>query len=202
MKLKFDHVFQFKVTLRATKPPIWRRIQVPCDYSFWDLHVAIQDSMGWLDCHLHQFDVPFPLTGENVRIGIPLEEEWPDQEPMAAGWEIPIAAFFTLLNRKAKYEYDFGDSWEHNLLLEKVFPRPKGADYPACTGGKRACPPEDCGGTWGYQEFLEAISDPAHEEHQRMLNWVGGSFHPERFAAKAVAFDDPHERWERAFKKR
>ena len=202
MNLKSDHVMQFKVTLTGIRPPIWRRILVPCDYSFWDLHVAIQDAMGWMDCHLHQFEVTIPLTTETVLVGIPLEEDMLDGDSVAPGWNLPIAALFTLFNRKASYEYDFGDSWRHAVVLEKIRPREKNEVCPVCIGGKRACPPEDCGGVWGYQNLLAAIADPTDEDHEEMMQWVGGSFDPEHFTKDAVVFTDPSKRWDMAFRHR
>lgn len=199
MSKKLDHLLQFKITLLEVKPPVWRRILVPCTYSFWDLHVAIQDSMGWLDCHLHQFTVDLPLTGEKVCIGIPSEDLFPGEEPTLPGWRIPIAALFTLQSRTAKYEYDFGDGWVHKVQMEKVLPLQKGTAFPDCVAGKRACPPEDCGGPRGYSNLLETIGDPSHEDHAEMLEWLGGSFDPEAFDPKLVQFDDPSERFEYAF---
>lgn len=96
-------------------------------------------------------------------------------------------------NPSAYYVYDFGDSWEHEIRLEKILPREK-RKYPACIAGKRACPPEDCGGIWGYEEFLEIIKDPEHEEYEDMLDWVGGEFDPEHFDIEDVQFDDPVQR--------
>ena len=199
MRLKFDHAMQFKVTLMGIKPPIWRRLQIPCTNSFWDLHVAIQDSMGWLDCHLHQFTMPDPLTLDSVTFGIPDDYGIAGDPVVIPGWEVPIAAFFTLLNRKARYDYDFGDSWKHSVVLEKIFPLEKGREFPVCVGGRRACPPEDCGGVWGYQRLLEVLLDPNHEEYSETSQWVGGSFDADNFDRHSVVFDDPNERWERAF---
>ena len=102
-------------------------------------------------------------------------------------------------NRIANYTYDFGDNWEHKIPLEKILPRDKNIEYPACIAGKRACPPEDCGGIWGYEEFLEAINNPDHEEHEEMLEWVGGEFDPEHFDVSEVSFDDPDKRRKFAF---
>lgn len=200
MRLKFDHVMQYRVSLEGIKPPIWRRIQVPCTYSFWDLHVAIQDSMGWLDCHLHQFTLPDPLTLDSVTFGIPDEDYCAGMPVVIPGWEVPIAAFFTLLNRKARYLYDFGDSWRHSVVLEKVFPLEKGPKLPVCVGGRRACPPEDCGGVRGYQKFLEILSDPDHEEHPETSQWIGRPFDADTFDRSAVVFDDPDKRWDYAFR--
>ena len=87
---------------------------------------------------------------------------------------------------KFVYEYDFGDSWEHVILVEKILQLETGVNYPICLGGKRACPPEDCGGIWGYGDLLEAIQDPTHPEHKDMLEWLGGSFNPEGFDVDIV----------------
>jgi len=112
MKKNFKNIYQFKITLKGIKPPIWRRIQVPETYTFWDLHVAIQDSMGWSDYHLHQFEILDPSIGKKVLIGIPDDEnDWliktlPD-------WKQKISRYFSMENSKANYEYDFGDGWEH-----------------------------------------------------------------------------------------
>jgi hypothetical protein len=198
MKDQFSKIYQFSVVLREVDPPVWRRIQVPGSYTFWDLHVAIQDAMGWRDYHLHEFEILNPATGDRDRIGIPSDEFSPDLEWLA-GWEIPISAYFSPENPEALYTYDFGDGWEHSVTLEAILPREPGLDYPRCLAGERACPPEDCGGVYGYAEFLEAIQDPEHEEHQSMLEWVGDAFDPEYFRPEAVQFDDPDERWRIAF---
>jgi hypothetical protein len=197
MNLDFNKVYQFKISLKEIRPEIWRRIQVPQNYTFWDLHVAIQDVMGWLDYHLHVFRIPEPSSNEMHEIGIPEYEL--DSLP---GWELAISDYFSKGNNSVEYEYDFGDSWQHEIVLEQILPRDSGSKYPKCIAGERACPPEDCGGVWGYQEFLEAIMDLNHEEHERMLEWVGGPFDPQSFDPKQVTFDDPDERWQRRFTKK
>jgi hypothetical protein len=197
MKKKYDQVYQLKITLKGTKPPIWRRIQVPESYTFWDLHVAIQDAMGWDDYHLHEFIFTLPITKIEAHIGIPMEDDL--DETMLPGWEINISNFFSLENPKGDYCYDFGDGWQHDIILEKILPREGGVIYPRCVDGKRACPPEDCGGIGGYVEFLEVIGDPANERHEDMLDWVGGSFDPEDFNPSEVKFDDPAKRFKIAF---
>ncbi len=189
----------FKVSLLEIKPKIWREIEVPANYSFWDLHVAIQDAMGWLDYHLHLFRICNPETGENEEIGIPDEEGFFDDFPMLPGWEIAIADYFTDPGEKAVYEYDFGDGWEHEILLKGIAVKEKGAKYARCLAGKRACPPEDCGGTLGYERLLRIIKNPKHEEHERMMEWLGGEYDPARFDADSVEFDNPKKRWETAF---
>lgn len=198
MKRKFDQVYQFKITLKGTRSPVWRRIQVPETYTLWDLHVAIQDAMEWDDYHLHLFEMIDPSTAMKVEVGTPEEVygEWGETLP---GWKEKIVDWFTMENRKADYIYDFGDNWEHKIELEKILPRGKSVKYPICVKGRRACPPEDCGGVWGYEEFLEAIKDPKHGEHEEMLMWIGGKFDPEHFNPEEVHFDDPDKRLKIAF---
>jgi len=197
-KKKYSQVYQFKITLDGIKPPIWRRIQVPETYTFWGLHVAIQDAMGWDDYHLHEFEMVNPSTDLKANIGIPVQDEVFDREVLPGGKQ-KIADFFSMENRTASYVYDFGDSWEHKIQLEKILLREKGVEYPKCIKGKRACPPEDCGGVWGYAELLEIIRDPKHEEYEEMLEWVGGEFDPEHFDVEEVSFDDPDRRRKFAF---
>jgi hypothetical protein len=199
MKKKYDQVYQFKITLKGTKPPIWRRILVPETYTFWDLHVAIQDAMGWDDYHLHEFTLLSPKTGRKVKIGIPSDEDADFGWKVLADWNQKIAHYFSSENSKADYVYDFGDGWEHSIKLEKILPRETGVAYPRCIDGRGACPPEDCGGIGGYAEFLEAIGDPANELHEDMLDWVGGSFDPDDFDPNDVEFEDPDTRFKLAF---
>ena len=192
MKKKTSKIFQFKIALKNIKPLIWRRIQVEGSYTFWDLHVAIQDSMGWTDTHLHHFEIVNPTTRIKDEIGIPDEDEISGR--ILAGWEEQIDNYFTEDNDIADYIYDYGDDWEHVVKLEKILERTAGVSYPICTDGERACPPEDCGGSWGYEDFLEAIMDPSHERHEELLEWVGGDFDPEHFDIKDIHFDNPKKR--------
>jgi len=195
---KFKHVYQFKITLKHIRPPIWRRIQVPEIYSFWDLHIAIVDCMPWADYHLHSFTIRHPTLMLTEEIGIP-DDDFEDEFKIVPGWKLDIAPYFTFKNSTAKYLYDYGDSWEHTIKLEKIFPREKGVAYPRCIGGRRACPPEDCGGTGGYGDLLETLSNPQSKQYKEMLEWVGGSFDPEAFSPEQVRFDDPDRRWQYAF---
>ena len=194
MKKKFNQVYQFKILLKDIRPPVWRRIQVPETCTFWDLHVAIQDAMGWTDRHLHEFELKIDPTGEmDVRIGIPDDDVIADHVVLA-GWKLVISKIFSREHNKAEYTDDFGDEWTHEILLEQILPREKGVVYPLCIDGRRACPPEDCGGPPGYEDFLEIIMDPRNEQYHEMLDRVGGDFEPERFNAKDVFFDNPKER--------
>lgn len=199
MKKRFERVYQLKITLKGSEPQIWRRIQVPETYTFWDLHVAIQDAIGWEDSHLHEFEMPHPSTGEKVRIGIPDEEAGFFRQETIPEQKQKISNWFSMENRVAGYTYDFGDNWEHKIQQEKILPIDKKIEYPVCIAGKRACPPEDCGGIWGYEGLLEAIKDPNHKKHETMLEWIGDEFDPEHFDVKEVSFGDPDERRKFAF---
>jgi hypothetical protein len=192
MKKKYSRVYQFRITLEDIKPPVWRRIQVPETYTFWDLHVAIQDVMGWSDYHLHQFKVIDPVTKTRVDIGIPDEQD--SYYEILPGWKQKIPDYFTEENKKAGYTYDFGDNWNHTVLLEKILRPEKSVACPICIDGQRACPPEDCGGVGGYEEFLEIIMDPGDERYKEMLAWAG-DFEPEYFDKNGVVFDDPAKRF-------
>jgi hypothetical protein len=192
-------VYRFKVTLKDIQPPIWRRIEVPAEYSFWDLHVAIQDSMGWYDCHLHEFKITNPINRATDKIGIPDDDYLDEEDIPLAGWETPIAMYFKKPGDKADYNYDFGDYWEHQVVLEDIVPRTPGTKYPLCLAGERACPPEDCGGVGGYEHLLHVLRTPRHKEHNSMLEWLGRNFDPEDFSPEKVHFDNPKERWKMAF---
>jgi hypothetical protein len=187
------NVYEFKITLKKIKPTIWRRIQVPENYSFWDLHVAIQDAMGWADCHLHQFEVLDPQICEKVFVGVPHEDDFGIDE-IIPGNKTKISKYFLFPKNKALYEYDFGDGWEHEIVLEKILPAESGIKYPRCISGKRTCPPEDCGGPWGYEELLETIKNPDDPEYIERMEWLGGDFNPEKFDPKNVYFEDPKKR--------
>jgi len=163
-------IYQIKVTLRNSKPPIWRRLLVSGNVTLYDLHKIIQIAMGWTNSHLHQFII----DGEYY--SIPNEEDW---EPVIDEREYRLGALVPSTGSKFLYEYDFGDGWQHVILVEKILPPAPGAQYPYCVTGKRACPPEDVGGIWGFEEFLEAIQDPKHEEHEAYLEWCGEPYDPE-----------------------
>ena len=191
MTKKQAQIYQFKITLRDIQPAIWRRIQVPDSYTFWDLHVAIQDSMGWTDTHLHNFTVIDPKVMTKVQIGMP-DPGYDDGT--LPGWDQKISSYFYSSDHKADYVYDFGDNWLHEVRLEKVRGKSPDKQYPICVAGERACPPEDVGSVPGYEEFLKAISYPNHKYHREMLEWIGRPFDPEHFKPEEVIFDDPKQR--------
>jgi hypothetical protein len=173
-------IYQLKVTLLGIKPPIWRRFHVPGDMNLGKLHQVIQEVMGWEESHMHQFKVGKIYYGTT----------YPDDfDGMLETRDERKARLNELASRpKAKfiYEYDFGDSWEHEIVVEKILPPGPGVKYPVCVEGARACPPEDCGGTWGYESLLEALQDPNHPEHEDMREWIGEEFDSERFDVEAV----------------
>ena len=164
-------VHQLKITIKHISPPIWRRILVP-DCSLDDLHDVIQLAMGWENRHLFSFTIGGKRYSEPDRAG---------EMGMADVSRAQLSRLITPAKTRFRYTYDFGDNWEHEILVEKVVPRVEGSPYPITLEGKRACPPEDVGGPWGYQEYIEAIRDPNHERHKDLLEW-GGEFDPEAFA--------------------
>jgi len=196
--MKQELVFQFKIVLNHTIPSVWRRIVVPSDYTFWALHVAIQDAMGWQDCHLHEFKITDPRINSQLSIGIP-DKDIVDDPQFLAGWEIAIAELLSLANPEAFYIYDFGDWWEHTVTFEKLLNSQPSIVYPVCVAGERACPPENSGGPHGYKQFVEAMEDPSHESHEQYREWFIGEFDADKFDPDAVEFDDPLARWNLAF---
>jgi hypothetical protein len=174
-----ERLYQFRITLLNTQPPIWRRIQIK-DCTLDKLHEHIQTAMGWSNSHLHHFKVGEQLFGDPML----MEESFAEMN-----YEDSTSTKISdILPKNGKpfrfdYEYDFGDSWEHEVLFEGCVRTEQGKRYPLCLEGVRACPPEDVGGTWGYQGFLDAITDPHHEEHEEYLRWVGGQFDPDAFDA-------------------
>jgi len=194
LKAAKTHVMQFKVSLKEISPEIWRRIQVPATFTFWDLHVAIQDAMGWQDYHLHQFTLKCPGTETERLFGNPGDENFDGGPKVVPSWENPIADHFNLESPEADYWYDFGDDWNHALILEEILPKDSGKTYPACLDGARACPPEDCGGVGSYEEMLEAIKLPHSEEAREYVRWLGYLYEPEAFDPSKVRFTSSKRR--------
>lgn len=170
-------LFQFKVTLLGSKPPIWRRIQVK-DCTLGKLHEHIQTVMGWANSHLHQFDIKGDRYGDPELLDDGFNDfDCEDSTKIMLSDILPrTGEHFAFM-----YEYDFGDGWEHEVLFESSPPVDPKAKYPQCLEGERACPPEDCGGVWGYADFLEAIGNKKHPEHKDMMEWIGGRFDPAAF---------------------
>ncbi len=171
---KPEEIHQLKVTLKHFRPPIWRRILVTGDTTLDGLHQILQAAMGWTDSHLHQFKV------RGKFYGVP-NDDYLDWLEMLDEEKFNLNEIVKGERGKFVYKYDFGDSWEHDVVVEKILPPEPGMHYPICIKGRRACPPEDVGGVWGYAEFLDALRDPEHPEHEGYWEWVGGEFDPEYF---------------------
>jgi len=171
-------IYQLKVGLRGAKPPIWRRLEVPADTGLADLHGIIQVAFDWENSHLHVFETEFGAFGIADR-----ELGHRAEAPVTLEQVAPAAG------DRLEYTYDFGDDWTHEIVVEKVLDRQTVA-YPRCTGGRRAAPPEDCGGIWGYAELIEVLADPNHPEHVDRLEWLGlqsaADFQPDRFNATEI----------------
>jgi Plasmid pRiA4b ORF-3-like protein len=165
-------IYQLKITLKGARPPIWRRVHIPSDITLAKLHKIIQLAMGWYNCHLHEFEVQGQTYGQ------PMPEYDFD---VLNEQRIRLNQFVTREKVKFAYLYDMGDSWDHEILVEKILSPDPETRYPVCIKGKRACPPEDCGGVWGYADLLAILRDPNHSEHEEMLEWVGGQFDSEAF---------------------
>jgi hypothetical protein len=196
-------VHELKITLHDSKPPIWRRIAVPSNMRLSDLHQVIQVVMGWGNYHLHEFVVgnrqPKPKREELAslnwqeryeRLIICRDRCWSDPRMEVEGAEderkMMLCELAPAVKSKFIYEYDFGDGWEHEIKVVKIGPPAEGVNYPVCLAGKLACPPEDCGGIWGYYDMLEALKDPKHEQHKEFVEWIGRKFDPERFDLEKV----------------
>jgi hypothetical protein len=173
-------VYQLKVTLDEIRPLIWRRIQVRGDITLFKLHKILQDVMGWYNCHLHMFTI-----GDEDYSVISIEadmvgDDFTDEKTVKLSSVIPGEKF------KFTYEYDFGDSWRHSILVEKIFRPIEELKHPVCLKGKRSAPPEDCGGIGGYSHVLKAIRNPKHPDHEDMLNWLEEGYDPEHFDVDAI----------------
>lgn len=165
-------ILQLKITLKGTKPPIWRRIQVESSNTLGDLHSILQIVIGWTDSHMHAFEGPFgtygrPMPGDFMEIE--------DEE------QAKLVDVLGEVKSRLRYDYDFGDNWEHDVVVEKIVAPESGVTYPRCIAGKRNCPPEDCGGVWGFYDMLDAARDPKHAEHEEYAEWLGDAYDEETF---------------------
>jgi hypothetical protein len=171
-------VYQLHIELKYLKPAVWRRVLVPASIKLPKLHVVLLWAMGWDGGHLHEF-----VFGD-TNYGVP-DADFPSDPPMLNEARVSLAKALGAL-KSFTYIYDFGDNWQHRVKVEKVLSADPELRLPICLDGRNACPPEDVGGVPGYIEFLDAIIDPAHEEHQLLLNWCGGSFDPAAFDLQDV----------------
>jgi len=164
-------IYQLKVTLADVRPEVWRRVQVPGGYTLDRVHKVIQHAMGWQGYHLHSFEVD----------GVQYGEPDPDGE-LALRDELDVRLdAVAQKGGRLLYTYDFGDWWEHDVLVEDVFAAEPDEHYPLCVDGASACPPEDVGGAFGYSELLTALADPGHPRHDEVRRWVGPRFDPGAF---------------------
>lgn len=165
-------MYRLKVTLRGSRPPIWRRLEVRGDTTLFQLHQILQVVMGWTDSHLHQFRRGTTYYGEpDPEFGEPRENER----------RVRLSEVLRKPRDRMVYEYDFGDGWEHDVVRESDASKTAGGSHPRVVAGQGACPPEDVGGLGGYYGFLEAIRNPKHPEHHDMLEWCGKHFDPDAF---------------------
>ena len=171
-------IYQLKIVLLGSEPPIWRRLQVPGNANLGWLHAVLQTAVGWTNSHLHHFltqDARSSDPRHNEDMGFGDE---PDRDEAKA----TLLQVATKLGAQFSYEYDFGDSWEHEVTVEKILPPGSGPSAGAlCVDGARACPPEDCGGIGGYANLLKVLGKPKHPEHKAMKEWIGRDFDPEAF---------------------
>jgi hypothetical protein len=170
-----DGIFELEVTLRESEPRIWRRVAVPADIRLSKLHLVVQCAMGWTDSHLHRF-----VTDDGNRY----ESKDPELDPDSAARDEARARLNSLLGtpgERLSYDYDYGDGWEHDIVLVRVCAPDPALAYPLCLAGERACPPEDCGWLTGYYSILEIVANPQHEEHEEMQEWLGEGFDPAAF---------------------
>ena len=168
-------VYSIKITLKGSTPPIWRRVYVSADSTLAELHDVIQQAMGWHDGHLHEF----VINGQHfTALEMMGDDDYYDMIDEADVQLNKIAQ----PKSKFTYLYDFGDDWAHEIFVEKIIPADEHKmSLPNCVKGKRACPPEDCGGIWGYADLLETLAGPPNKERASLIKWLGGKFNPETF---------------------
>lgn len=195
-----EQVYCLRIELDRTKPLVWRKIEIATSATFWDLHVAIQDSFGWLDFHSHEF--PIGRGVGRIDIGIPHEFQ---EKPIVSGWTVPISKYLSHL-RQLTYIYDFGDDWHHTIHLEEVRDA-DGGNYPRCLAGENATPPEDCGGVYGFEELKQVLTKPRSTRYREMRDWLSNRsdkvywpFDPNAFDLTTVQFTDAKLRLKRLLK--
>lgn len=176
-------IIQLKITIQDTEPHIWRRVLVDRGISFYEFHCVLQLVFGWKNSHLFEFRY------KNCRISEQSEgfddDDFGDSTFVDSIF-VSLGAFLIKENQEFIYEYDFGDGWEHEIIVEKLLPEDPKQKYPVCIGGELNCPPEDCGGTHGFKQLLKIIADKKHPEHKEMMNWVGKKYDPKYFDKDAA----------------
>jgi hypothetical protein len=170
-------VHTVKVTLRRVKPPVWRRVVIPSEMRLDRVSDVLEAAMGWLGGHLHAF------TAAGVDYVDDLDDvsESSAFRPAVSERKATLAVVLPNVGDRMRWDYDFGDGWEHDVVCEAIGARVPRVAYPAVIGGRRACPPEDCGGPYGYAQLIEALTDPTHEDHAHLNEWLGRPLEPDIF---------------------
>ncbi len=169
--------YRLKVTLAGIRPPVWRRLVVPGAFTLDRVHAVIQIAMGWHNCHLHHFDIA------GTCYGLCLDPE--DEETLADERSVRLDQVVRAERARFRYVYDFADAWRHDVLVERIG-EPDAGPLPRCTAGRRAAPPEGCGGSWAYADLLAALADATHPAHAQAMERTGGGLDPERADLAAV----------------
>lgn len=178
-----NKTYQIKITLQGSKPSIWRRVVIPSDLSLPDFHKVIQTTMGWTNSHLHQF------VKNRTYYSPKMEDEslWDEEDDDDLDYsKYKVSDLLRKTKDKVKYEYDFGDDWVHVIVLEKIIDESMDINDVTCLAGENSCPPEDCGGLWGYYNMLEILKDTDHEEYEEYIDWLSDEFNPTYFDIEEV----------------
>jgi hypothetical protein len=182
-------IIQMKITLKDSKPRIWRRFIVDKSSTFEDLHNVIQIVMGWQNCHLYEFHFKRNYIITEIDEDFNFSSPYSDFKRLEAS-EVLLEEFIFDTKTKFEYVYDMGDDWVHEIKVEKFLEETKNLEVPKCLDGEYNCPPEDCGGIWGFYELLEILNDKNHPEHKNMVEWIEWAgyknYDPEYFDIKKV----------------
>ena len=173
-----DGIIQLKITIENSKPAIWRRVRVEKQTTFFELHHIIQIVFGWQNYHAYEFFI------DNHKLGAPddyMKNVPSTDEGVIDARDITLDSLIVQPRETFRYEYDFGDSWMHRIVVERFLPKEELAQYPYCMSGKYSSPPEDCGGMPGYYDLLRILKDKKHRDHKEMVKWAGRNFNPEHF---------------------
>ena len=173
-------IYRIKVSLKETEPVIWRRILVPSNVTLHRLHLILQEVMGWTNSHLYRFEI------DTKEYGVSNPDNDFNELDFIDSKRAKLKHVVSAKGDAFVYEYDFGDGWNHDLVVEDISEPVTGGIYPICVDGERACPPEDCGGPFGYSTLLGIIANPEHKEYREMITWLGGYFRPALFSVEKV----------------
>jgi len=196
MANEIDEVYQLRINLKDVSRPIWRTIEVPVGFSFWELHCAIQDAMGWSNTALHEFIMK--ESDDSIYI-IAIPDDELVYEALNPRQEM-IAEHFPDTGSQFEYMYDFDSGWEHEIKIESIKKAEPGKEYPLCIDGEGSCPPESVGGAWEYDHALQVIGNPTNEEYDEVVGMLGGDkFDPEDFSIDDIKFQDPENTWKKRF---